>query len=332
MIKAKITGVGKYLPPRIIKNKDLEEMMNTSDDWIKQRTGIEERRWAEPGTTTTGMGAQAALAALKDAGKSPDDIDAIIFATLSADYFFPGCGVLLQSELKLKKTVPALDVRNQCSGFLYSLSIADGWIRTGQYKCVLIVGSEIHSSGLDKSPEGRDISVIFGDGAGAVLIEPSESRSGILVTKLHSEGEFAQKLWCHRPSSADFPRVLKGQNNLDQTFFPSMDGKFVFKHAVCRMIEVLTESSAAIDSRPSDIDFLIAHQANLRINSMVMEQLQIPLHKSLNTIQKYGNTTAATLPIGMEEAKKAGLLKEGALVAMVAFGSGFTWGASLMRI
>jgi len=193
VIKARITGVGKYLPPLVVKNKDLETMMNTNDEWIQQRTGIQERRWAEPGTTTTGMGAQAALAAIKDAGRSLDDIDAIIFATLSADYFFPGCGVLLQGELKLKKTVPALDVRNQCSGFLYSLSIADGWIRAGQYKCILVVGSEIHSSGMDKSPEGRDISVLFGDGAGAVVVEPSSNGSGILVTKLHSEGDFAKK-------------------------------------------------------------------------------------------------------------------------------------------
>jgi 3-oxoacyl-[acyl-carrier-protein] synthase III len=332
VIKAKITGVGKYLPPLVVKNKDIETIMNTNDEWIQQRTGIQERRWAEPGMTTTGLGAKAALEAIKDAGKNLEDIDAIIFATLSADYFFPGCGVLLQSELKLKRTVPALDVRNQCSGFLYSLSVADGWIRTGQYKCVLIVGSEIHSTGMDKTPDGRDISVLFGDGAGAVIVEPSNTESGVLVTRLHSEGEFAKKLWCHRPSSSDFPRVSRDKQIFDESFFPEMDGKFVFKNAVQRMTEVLIEATTAIKVKPSEIDFVIAHQANLRINSMVMEQLEIPKERTLNTIQKYGNTTAATLPIGMEEAKKAGMLKEGDLVAMVAFGSGFTWGASLMRI
>jgi 3-oxoacyl-[acyl-carrier-protein] synthase-3 len=331
MLKSKITGVGKFLPPQVIKNSDLEKLMNTSDDWIKQRTGIEERRWAEPGMTVAGLGFEAAKQALLDAGKKPEDVDAIIFATLSPDHFFPGSGVLLQKMLCEKKTVPALDVRNQCSGFLYSLSIADSWIKCENYKCVLVVGAEIHSTGLDKSPEGRDIGVLFGDGAGAVIVEPSFDEGSILTTVLHSEGEFADKLWTPSPSSSEFPRLQKGTMEIGQKFFPTMDGKFVFKHAVTRMCEVLGEACVKGKVNLSDIDFVLAHQANLRINLMVLETLKIPSHKTLNTLQKYGNTTAATLPIGMQEAKAEGLLKKGDLVAMVAFGSGFTWGASLMK-
>ena len=332
MIRAQITGVGKFIPPRVVKNQDLEKLMNTTNDWIVQRTGIEERHWTDPGTTNASLAHQASLAALKDAGKTPNDVDAIIYATLSPDYFFPGSGVLLQRLLCKDHCIPALDVRNQCSGFLYSLSIADAWIKTGTYKCVLVVGSEIHSTGLDQSPEGRDIGVLFGDGAGAAVLEPAKGDAGILVTKLHSEGEFAQKLWCHRLSSSDYPRIQKGQVTIDASYFPEMDGKFVFKNAVTRMCEVLVESTKAAGVSIKDIDFVLAHQANLRINSMVLAQLEIPESKTLNTLQKYGNTTAATLPIGMEEAKKAGLIKPGDLVAMVAFGSGFTWGASLMRL
>lgn len=331
-MRSKITGVGKFLPPKVVTNKDLELVMNTSDEWIRQRTGIEERRWAEPGMTTASLGYSAALEALKDAGRKAEDVDAIIFATLSPDYFFPGDGVLVQRALCPHKTIPALDVRNQCSGFLYSLSIADAWIKTEAYKCVLVIGSEIHSSGLDQSPEGRDIGVLFGDGAGAVVVEPSTGQEGILTVKLHSEGEFAEKLWCHRPSSSDFPRIAKVQQKVDSSFFPSMDGRFVFKHAVTRMCEVIHEAATAAGKKISDIDFVIAHQANLRINDMVLEQLHISREKTHNTLQKYGNTTAGTLPITMEEARRAGKLKPGQLMAMVAFGSGFTWGASLMQL
>jgi len=231
-----------------------------------------------------------------------------------------------------QKTIPALDIRNQCTGFLYGLSVADAWVRAGVYKCVLLVGSEIHSTGLDQSPEGRDIGVLFGDGAGAAIIEPTPDMSeGILTSCLHSEGEYCDKLWLQKPSSCDFPRMQKGTQVIDETFFPAMDGRFVFKHAVTRMCEVLVEATATIGKKVQDIDFLLAHQANLRINAMVMEQFGIPQDRTLNTIQKYGNTTAATLPIGIEEAKAKGLLKKGQLVALVAFGSGFTWGASLIR-
>jgi len=331
-MRSTITGVGKYLPSRVVTNKELEKMMDTTDEWIKQRTGIEERRWAEPGDTTSGMAYEAAVLAIKDAGKTPQDVDAIIFATLSPDNFFPGNGVLLQKLLCPERTIPALDVRNQCSAFLYALSIADAWIRTETYKCILIVGSEIHSTGLDQSPTGRDIGVLFGDGAGAALVEPAKGDAGVLVTKLHSEGLYAEKLWIHRPSSSDFPRLTKDVQKIDPSFYPEMDGKFVFKHAITRMCEVIIESTKAAGLSLDDIDFVLAHQANLRINMMVLEQLKIPPSKTLNTLQKYGNTTAATLPIGMEEAKRAGLLKKDQVLAMVAFGSGFTWGASLMKL
>lgn len=327
---AKITGIGKFIPPRVVKNQDLEKLMDTSDEWIRQRTGIEQRHWADPGMSSTSMGYEASLKALQQAGKKPHDVDAIIFATLSPDYFFPGCGVLLQKALCPERPIPALDVRNQCSGFLYSLSVADAWVKAGVYKCVLVVGSELHSTGLDQSTEGRDISVLFGDGAGAVIVEPS-SEPSILCTKLHSEGAYADKLWTQKPSSAQFPRLKKREEVIDESFFPQMDGKFVFKNAVTRMCEVLNESCQSIGKKVSDIDFVLAHQANLRINMMVMEQLGIPPEKTLNTLQKYGNTTAATIPIGMEEAQKAGLLKKDQLVALVAFGSGFTWGASLIK-
>jgi len=330
-MRARISGVGKYVPPRVVKNADLEKLMNTSDEWIRQRTGIEERRWIDPGNSTSEMGYLASLEALKDAGKSPEDVDAIIFATLSPDFFFPGCGVILQNKLCPNRTVPALDVRNQCSGFVYGLSVADAWIKSGTYKCILLVGSETHSTGLDQSPEGREISVLFGDGAGAVVVEPSKSEEGILATKLHSEGIHVDKLWCQKPSSSDFPRLHKGTQEIDRSFFPYWDGKYVFKNAVTRMCEVLVETTKAAGFDVKDLDFVIPHQANLRINSMVLEQLEIPSNKTYATLPKYGNTTAATIPLTMEEAKRAGALKKGQLVAMVAFGSGFTWGASVMR-
>ncbi|MBK9295138.1 MAG: ketoacyl-ACP synthase III [Oligoflexia bacterium] len=333
MWMSKITGVGKYIPSKLVTNKDLETKLNTSDEWIQQRSGIIQRYWITEGETTSGMAHKAALEALKDAGKKASDVDAIVFATITPDYYFPGSGVLLQKMLCPERTIPALDVRNACSGFLYALSIADAWVKSGMYKCVLVVGSEIHSTGLDKSPEGRDVSVLFGDGAGAVVVEPSKPGEGLLVHKLHSEGEYAEKLMVQRPSSNDYPnRLDKDETVTDKSFFPVMDGRFVFKHAVTRMCEVLVEACHSIDVKPKDIDFVLAHQANMRINQMVLEQLGIPQDKTLNTIQKYGNTTAGTLPIGMDEAKRAGLLKPGQLVAMVAFGSGFTWGASLMRV
>ncbi|MDZ4676426.1 MAG: beta-ketoacyl-ACP synthase III [Oligoflexia bacterium] len=331
-MQSKISGVGKYVPPRVVKNQELEALMNTSDEWIRQRTGIEERRWAEPGTSTSSMAFEAAKEALIDAGKTADDVDCIVFATVSPDFCFPGCGVILQKLLTPNRTIPAIDIRNQCAGFLYSLSVADAWIKTGVYKCILVVGSEVHSTGLNKTPAGRDISVLFGDGAGAVVVEPTHNANeGIILTKLHSEGQNAEKLWCHRPSSADYPRLNINEQIIDESFYPHMDGKFVFKNAVTRMCEVLAEACAEAKINLKDIDFVIAHQANLRINQMVMQQLEMPPEKTINTLQKYGNTTAGTIPITMEEAQTHKLLKKGDLVALVAFGSGFTWGATLLR-
>jgi 3-oxoacyl-[acyl-carrier-protein] synthase-3 len=273
-----------------------------------------------------------ASARLAPRRQTADDVDAIVLATVSPDYNFPGTGVFLQKLLCPDRFIPAIDVRAQCTGFLYSLSVADAWVRSGMYKCVLVVGSEIQSTGLDLSTEGRDVSVLFGDGAGAVLVEPTtDLNSGMILHKLHSEGQYADKLCVKSPSSNDFPRLVKGDYKIDRSFFPNMDGKFVFKHAVTRMCEVILEACSEAKISPQEIDFVLAHQANMRINQMVLEQLKIPQNKTLNTIQKYGNTTAATIPIGIEEAKKQGLLKKGQLVALVAFGSGFTWGASLVR-
>jgi len=331
-IRARITGLGKCVPKRVVTNHDLEKLMDTTDEWIVQRTGIHERRWAEPGVETgASMAAEACRGALKNAGRSMDDVDAIIYATIHSDWLFPGGGVQLQDLLCPDRPIPALDVRDQCSGFLYALSVADSWIRTGTYKTILVVGAEVQSTSLDVTTRGRDIAVLFGDGAGAALLEATTSpEEGIINVVLHSEGKYANKLWTQKPSTSDFPRIAPRLLE-DPGVFPYMDGKFVFKHAVTRMCEVMGEALNKARLRPEQIDFVIAHQANMRINQMVLQQLGIGENKTFHTLPKYGNTTAATIPITMCEAREAGHIKKGDVVAMVGFGSGFTWGASLMR-
>lgn len=319
-----------FVPPHVIKNKDLEQWMDTSDEWIRQRSGIQERRWVKDETTLS-MAVEASRQAIARAGCSVDDIDAIIFGALITDYIFPGTGVLLQRELGFKSTVPALDIRNQCSGFLYGLSVADAWIRAGMYRRVLLVGSEIHSTTLDKSTAGRDVTVLFGDGAGAAVIEQSgDEKSVILDTILHSEGKFAENLAVLKPSSNDHPRIPEGGWK-NREHFPYMEGKLVFKNAVTRMSEVMGEILVKNGLTAKDVDFVIAHQANIRINSMVLETLGIPDEKTHNTLERYGNTTMATIPITFDEAVQLGKIKRGDLVAFVAFGAGFTWGATLLR-
>lgn len=335
MKKSKILGVGSYVPPRIWKNDDLATLMDTSDEWIRQRTGIEERHWVDQGTDTSDLAAVASERALESAKVSKNEIDCIIAATLSPDHDFPGLGCFLQSKLGLHG-IPAIDLRQQCTGFIYGLSVADQFIRTGMYKKVLVVGAEVHSVGLDRSPAGRDVSVLFGDGAGAVVLGPcdegvKESDSQIYSTHLHADGAFAKELWLPGPGSALGKNRISHESLDEKLHFPKMNGKAVFMHAVKRMPEAVMEALEKNGKKVEDVDLFLFHQANLRINEMVGKQLGIPPEKIFNTIQKFGNTTAATIPIGMDEAVKAGKLKKGMLVASAAFGSGFTWASTLYR-
>lgn len=306
-------------------------MMDTSDEWIQQRSGIKERRWVEPGETTLSMATKASEQALKNAGLVADDIDLILFGALITDYVFPGTGCLLQKSLGFSRTVPAIDIRNQCSGFVYGLNIADALIRSGQYKRVLLVGSEIHSTSLNKTTEGRDVSVLFGDGAGAAVLEATTDKNSCVVDSvLHAEGQFADILALKKPSPNDFPRI-ENPPKITPEWYPYMEGRLVFKNAVTRMVEVMTELLERNNLKPSDLDFVIAHQANMRINQMVLQQLSIPFEKTHHTLDRYGNTTMATIPITFHEAVELGKIKRGDLVAFVAFGAGFTWGANLIR-
>lgn len=351
MIRAKIAGIGFYVPEHIYTNEDLSEYMDTSDEWIRERTGIKERRFAEKHKETTStLGAAAARVAIERAGIKPEEVDFIIFATLSSDYYFPGAGVLLQRELGIThKEVGALDIRNQCSGFIYGLSIADQFIKTGMYKNILLVGAEMHSMGLDFSTEGRNVSVIFGDGAGAVVLQPTkEENQGILTTHLHANGTHAEELALINPGShgghhlhdIDFGYpsndkpggVFVTQKMLDDgMLFPNMNGQLVFKTAVVKFPEVIMEALDKTGLSAEDIDLFIPHQANLRISKFVQRQLRLPDDKVYNNIQKYGNTTAASIPIALCEAWENGKVKRGDLVCLAAFGSGFTWGSALIR-
>jgi 3-oxoacyl-[acyl-carrier-protein] synthase-3 len=328
-MRSYIKATGRYLPPKVVKNTDLEKIMETSDEWIRTRTGIEERRFVEEGVGNYEMAYHASMEALKKANMKPEEIDLIIFATLSPDYTFPGSGVLLQDKLGLE-TTPALDIRNQCSGFIYGLSIADQYIRTGTYKNILLVGSEIHSTGLDLSTRGRDVAVLFGDGAGAAIISATDEDRGILSTHLHAQGKYAKELWIEAPGSIYHPRIT--HQMIDEgRHYPKMNGRAVFKHAIQRMVEAVYEALNANNFKISDIDLLITHQANLRISKAVQEYLNLPDEKVYNNIMKYGNTTAASIPIALDEAIEKGILKEGMLVCLTAFGSGFTWGSALIK-
>jgi len=322
-----------YLPEREITNQDLEAMeeLQTSDEWIRQRTGILTRRFVSEGQSGTDLAVEASKEAIENAGLSSDHIDFIIYATLSPDYFFPGNGCFLQERIFGDRTIGALDVRTQCSGFIYSLSLADSLIKTGQYERILIVGAEVHSTALDFSFTGRDVTVLFGDGAGAVVVGPApEGHPGILAHALHSEGKYAKELWTEYPASAHNPRVSHAV--LDQgRHYPQMNGRMVFKHAVTRMVEVSHEVLARAGKSIEEVDVLLPHQANIRINQMVASQLGIPEEKMVNTIAWTGNTTAATIPICMYEALRQDKLQENDLVLLTAFGAGFTWAASLLH-
>jgi 3-oxoacyl-[acyl-carrier-protein] synthase-3 len=348
MPRSKIAGIGMYVPERVFTNNDLLKYMDTSDEWIQERTGIKERRFAHrTNETTTTMGVEAATLAIARAGITPEDIDFIVFATLTPDYYFPGCGVLLQRAMKMKE-VGALDVRNQCSGFLYALSVADQFIRTGTYKNILVVGAEKHSFGMDLSTRGRNVSVIFGDGAGAVILQPTEDvNRGILSTHLHSDGESAEILAMYNPGThanhwgdknyadfdnAEMANMFMSHNMIDKAQnFPYMDGQAVFKKAVVKFPEVIMEALKANGFETGDIDMLIPHQANLRIAQFVQKKLGLKDEQVFNNIQRYGNTTAASVPIALCEAWQEGKIKEGDLVCLAAFGSGFTWASALLK-
>jgi 3-oxoacyl-[acyl-carrier-protein] synthase-3 len=307
--------------------------METNHEWIVERTGIHERRFAVPGVdTTSSMGTEAARRALEAAKITPQDLDLILFATLSPDYYFPGPGVQLQHQLGCH-TIGAIDIRNQCSGFVYALSIADQYLRNGSAKHVLVVGSELHSAGLDISTRGRNVSVIFGDGAGAVVLgRTDDPNRGILSTHLHSQGEHAEELALLGPSTRDWiPEIIQRNDPDDVSYFPRMNGNFVFKHAVVRFAEVIEEALAANRLSPADLSLLIPHQANLRIAQFIQNKLSLRDDQVYNNIMRYGNTTAASIPIALSEAVDEGRIQQGDLVMLAAFGSGFTWGSALMR-
>jgi 3-oxoacyl-[acyl-carrier-protein] synthase-3 len=349
MPRSKIAGIGMYVPKNVFTNNDLKKYMDTSDEWVQERTGIKERRYADrTGETTTTMGVEAAKIAIERAGLKNSDIDFIVFATICPDYYFPGCGVLLQRAMQMKE-IGALDVRNQCSGFVYALSVADQFIKSGMYKNILVVASEKHSFGLDFSTRGRNISVIFGDGAGAVVLQPTEdSNCGILSTHLHSDGNNAEILAMYNPGThanqwvtdkklADFDDAEMGEMFMSHAMidnaqnFPTMDGPAVFKVAVEKFPEVIMEALNKNNFQTSDLKLLIPHQANLRISQFVQRKLRLTDDQVYNNIQKYGNTTAASIPIALCEAWEQGKIKDGDLVCLAAFGSGFTWASALLK-
>jgi 3-oxoacyl-[acyl-carrier-protein] synthase III len=353
-IRSVISGIGKYLPEKVVANDDLSKVMDTSDEWIQERTGIQTRHYGNKHKETTAtMGAAAARIAIERAGITPDDIDFIIFATLSPDYYFPGCGVLVQRELGITSNeTGALDIRNQCSGFVYALSIGDQFIRSGTYKNILVIGAEMHSMGLDFTTRGRNVTVIFGDGAGAVVLQPSDDPNrGILCSKLHSDGTHAEKLSFINPGShggyhfdkmgepidfgypeSEFGGIYLTQKMMDEgMIFPTMEGQFVFKMAVQKFPEVIMEVLNEAGLSTTDLKMLIPHQANLRISQFVQRGLRLRDDQVWNNIQKYGNTTAASVPIALCEAWESGVIEPGDLVCLAAFGSGFTWGANLLK-
>ena len=333
MYNSRIVGLGKYLPENVVTNADLSKTIDTSDEWITERTGIKERRHIKKGdgNTTATMALKATKIALERANMAAEDLDLILFATLSPDYYFPGSGVVLQDLLGIP-ACPAMDIRNQCSGFIYALSTADQFIKTGMYKNVLVVGAENHSGGLDMTSRGRGVSVIFGDGAGAaILTRETNMERGILSSHIYSEGSHAEELSLIGPSTNRWvPEIIAANDPEDLSYYPYMNGQVVFKHAVVRFSEVINEGLKKNNWKPSDIDMLVPHQANLRISQFIQKKFGLSDDQVYNNIMRYGNTTAASIPIALTEAWEEGKVKEGSKVVLAAFGSGFTWGSSLM--
>ena len=333
MYNSRIIGLGKYVPENVVTNADLSKMMDTSDEWITERTGIKERRHIKKGdgNTTATMALKATKIALERANMAAEDLDLILFATLSPDYYFPGSGVVLQDLLGIP-ACPALDIRNQCSGFIYALTTADQFIKTGMYKNVLVVGAENHSGGLDMTSRGRGVSVIFGDGAGAaILTRETNMERGILSSHIYSEGSYAEELSLIGPSTIRWvPEIISANDPDDLSYYPYMNGQVVFKHAVVRFSEVINEGLQKNNWQASDIDMLVPHQANLRISQFIQKKFGLSDDKVYNNIMRYGNTTAASIPIALTEAWEEGKIEKGSKVVLAAFGSGFTWGSSMM--
>ena len=332
MTRSAILGLGHYVPSKVVTNDDLAKMFDTSDEWIQQRTGIKERRFIEEaGIGPSDLAVPAVKMACENAGIEVSEVDAIIFATLSPDFTFPGSGCFLGDKLGLAG-VPALDIRNQCSGFLYGLQIADAWVRCGMYERVALVGGEVHSTGLDFSDEGRDVAVLFGDGAACAIVGPSESDDqGVLDVEVHADGSGAKELWIEAPASAYIPRITHEMID-NRSVWPAMNGKQVFRWATSKMPEVARSVLERNGTTVADIDLLVPHQANRRINEFVAQKLELPPEKVVHNIQRYGNTTAASIPLALSEAIQQERAKKGDLILMAAFGSGFTWGASLVRL
>ena len=332
MHSSKIVGLGHHVPDTVITNEYLSTLMDTNNEWIIERTGINERRWIDPKVdTVANMAAKATRIALKNANLTEQDIDFIVFATITPDYFFPGSGVLLQRELGLDGRIGALDIRNACSGFIYALSVADQFIKTGMYKTVLVIGAEIQSTALDITTRGRNTAVIFGDGAGAAILQRSD-KPGLLSTHLHSDGRFAEELYVKDPGSSRPHAERQPEQILDTaTFKVVMNGSQVFKHAVVRFIEVINEALEKNNLKKEDINLLVPHQANLRISQFIQHKLALRDDQVYNNIMRFGNTTAASIPIALSEAWIQGRIKENDVICLAAFGSGFTWASALIR-
>jgi 3-oxoacyl-[acyl-carrier-protein] synthase-3 len=332
MYSSKITGLGHHVPDTVITNEYLSNLIDTNNEWIVERTGIQERRWIDPDQdTVANMAAKASRMALKNAQLREGDIDFIVFATITPDYFFPGSGVLLQRELGLDGRIGAIDIRNACSGFIYALSVADQFIKTGMYKTVLVIGAEIQSTALDITTRGRNTAVIFGDGAGAAVLQRAD-KPGILSTHLHSDGRFAEELYVKDPGSSRPHAERQPEQILDTTTFKVvMNGNQVFKHATTRFMEVIQEALDKNNLKKEDISLLVPHQANLRISQYIQQKLALRDDQVYNNIMRLGNTTAASIPIAMSEAWKEGRIKENDVLCLAAFGSGFTWASALIR-
>jgi 3-oxoacyl-[acyl-carrier-protein] synthase-3 len=331
MPRTEFVSTGFFVPDQVVTNDALSKVMDTSDEWIRTRTGIQERHWVREGTVTSDLALGATTMALERAGLKASDLDAIVFATLSPEYMFPGSGVFLQAKLGIGE-IPCLDVRNQCSGFLYGLSVADAWIRMGQYRRVLLVGAEVHSTGMDLSTRGRDLAVLFGDGAGAAILGPTDDPGrGVLSTHIFADGSNAKMLWSDLGGSAHFPRITRELVDDAEVHYPHMQGRDVFKHASTRMPAAVRQALEANGLTTSDITLFIPHQANLRISEMVQKQLELRDDQVFNNIMRYGNTTAASIPIALHEAVESRHIKRGDVVVLAAFGSGFTWGATAIR-
>lgn len=329
MKRARIISTGHYVPEKIVTNEEMTKLVPTSDEWIRERTGIQQRHFVDKEIGASDLGYEAAQIALQRAGLKATDIDFIIFATLSPDYMFPGSGCVMQHRLGVPG-IGALDVRTQCTGFVYGLSVANAFIQTGQYKRILLVGAEVHSTGLEYNERGRHIAVLFGDGAGAVILEASDGERGVLSTHLHADGRYAKELWAENPGSRRIPRLYPGILE-DGTCFPQMNGREVFKHAVTKFPEVIMEALKSNHLTLDDVKLVIPHQANLRISEAVTQRLGIAPEKVFNNIQRYGNTTAASIPIALTEALAQGKIQENDIVILASFGSGFTWASAAIR-